>query len=463
MLRFLLIAVLLPVSLFAQMQRETVLGLDVPVYNWGRQADVDYFSGEPYWRMGAVGDMANIRFALGADSVDIILILDSFFDRVYWVRARADLYPRPLEHFGSFGQIEGDSRMFLDARAIIAASVGDLYDPQTDHIYVADHMNHRLVRLNFLLDPDTPANDALYWEDESTIDPGFFPCDLAYINRGAGDAADNLLLALDCGGERLAIFSHDGALLRNLSLVDPLDSLPRTYTAFAAVPNGDSAITVYLVDGNNSIVRRLLISDCGIEYQSELRIGERLHTGLGDISWHPVYGLWLIEGYGPHIYRLAEDLWAILGEVNSGELSPSVIKVPYKIVFFPERLVIIQQTTDNTGIASFPYEAVLPKPSSHDPAPVPLTFALEHNYPNPFNPVTRLEFSIASGDNVKLEVFNILGQKVTTLVNAYRIPGRYSVIWDGRNSVGDEVSSGLYFARLVSGDKTASQKMILLK
>jgi hypothetical protein len=56
-----------------------------------------------------------------------------------------------------------------------------------------------------------------------------------------------------------------------------------------------------------------------------------------------------------------------------------------------------------------------------------------------------------------------LGQKVTTLVNAYRIPGRYSVIWDGRNSVGDEVSSGLYFARLVSGDKTASQKMILLK
>jgi len=98
-----------------------------------------------------------------------------------------------------------------------------------------------------------------------------------------------------------------------------------------------------------------------------------------------------------------------------------------------------------------------------DQPKIPSEFTLSHNYPNPFNPTTMISFSVPAGDMVKLEVFNILGQKVRTLINEYRSPGKYSIAWDGRNGDGKEVSSGVYFAKLSACENSASQKMILLK
>ena len=89
---------------------------------------------------------------------------------------------------------------------------------------------------------------------------------------------------------------------------------------------------------------------------------------------------------------------------------------------------------------------------------LPQSFALNQNYPNPFNPTTTIEFSVPEKSEVRVEVFNILGQKVRTLVNAELSVGNYNAVFDA-----GELSSGIYFYRLLSGDKNITKKMILLK
>jgi hypothetical protein len=91
--------------------------------------------------------------------------------------------------------------------------------------------------------------------------------------------------------------------------------------------------------------------------------------------------------------------------------------------------------------------------------------SLTQNYPNPFNPSTRITFLVPDGgvQRVSLIVYDVNGGRVKTLVDDMRGGGRYTVEWDGRNSAGETVASGVYFYRLVEGDFTATRKMLLIK
>ena len=85
-------------------------------------------------------------------------------------------------------------------------------------------------------------------------------------------------------------------------------------------------------------------------------------------------------------------------------------------------------------------------------------FALEQNYPNPFNPTTSIKYQVASIANVTLTVYNILGRQVAILVNEQKSPGKYVVQFDGSN-----LSSGMYFYKLTSGEYTQTRKLMLLR
>lgn len=86
------------------------------------------------------------------------------------------------------------------------------------------------------------------------------------------------------------------------------------------------------------------------------------------------------------------------------------------------------------------------------------------NYPNPFNPTTTISFSLQKAENAVLEIYNIKGQKVKTLLSKKMTTGNHSVTWNGTDDSGNPVSSGVYFARFCSkGRSPSSQKMILLK
>ncbi|MBM2840810.1 MAG: Choice-of-anchor protein, partial [Bacteroidetes bacterium] len=94
---------------------------------------------------------------------------------------------------------------------------------------------------------------------------------------------------------------------------------------------------------------------------------------------------------------------------------------------------------------------------------VPIEYALNQNYPNPFNPATTIGYQLNKRGEVKLEIYNLLGQRVRTLVDAEQVTGVYSVEWDGRNGLGLNAASGVYIYRLRSGEFTASKKLLLLR
>jgi hypothetical protein len=93
-----------------------------------------------------------------------------------------------------------------------------------------------------------------------------------------------------------------------------------------------------------------------------------------------------------------------------------------------------------------------------DMATHPIEFALHQNYPNPFNPATTISFYLPRESQVRLEVFNVLGQKVVTLIDGKRAAGNYSASFDA-----SLVSSGIYFYRLSTSTQTISKKMIVMK
>ncbi len=92
-----------------------------------------------------------------------------------------------------------------------------------------------------------------------------------------------------------------------------------------------------------------------------------------------------------------------------------------------------------------------------------LSFNLLQNYPNPFNPTTTINFEIPVRENVSLIIYNTLGQKLRTLIDGSRSAGHYQVSWDGKDSNGENVSSGIYLYRIKAGYFVESKKMILLK
>jgi hypothetical protein len=93
----------------------------------------------------------------------------------------------------------------------------------------------------------------------------------------------------------------------------------------------------------------------------------------------------------------------------------------------------------------------------------PAAFHLYNNYPNPFNPGTNIGFEIPQGGNVKLIVFNSLGQQICSLVDQNISAGTHQVIWNGKDSWGKEVPTGIYFYRLTSGGYSETKKMIFMK
>jgi len=93
----------------------------------------------------------------------------------------------------------------------------------------------------------------------------------------------------------------------------------------------------------------------------------------------------------------------------------------------------------------------------------PTEYALAQNYPNPFNPATVIEFSLPAEGPVRLDVFNVLGQKVATLVDEVKSAGTWKVRWNAANSSGRTLASGLYFYHLTAPGVMITKRMVLLK
>lgn len=131
------------------------------------------------------------------------------------------------------------------------------------------------------------------------------------------------------------------------------------------------------------------------------------------------------------------------------------------IVAKPSFVEIYHETSDSSGLG---------KPELTDGAGLPKVFTLYSNYPNPFStngtfgkPETVIRFDLPETREIELTIFNMVGEKIKTLLAERRTVGSYVEIWDGRNSRGEPVTSGVYFLKMRAGDFTTTQKMMLLR
>ena len=103
------------------------------------------------------------------------------------------------------------------------------------------------------------------------------------------------------------------------------------------------------------------------------------------------------------------------------------------------------------------------KPAVLKTEDTPLVFSLSQNAPNPFNPETIISYSLPQSEQVKLVIYNVLGQEIRTLVNAFQPAGRYRVVWNSKDDFGRSVSSGIYFYQITAGEFLDTRKMLILK
>jgi hypothetical protein len=94
---------------------------------------------------------------------------------------------------------------------------------------------------------------------------------------------------------------------------------------------------------------------------------------------------------------------------------------------------------------------------------LPDAFSLFQNYPNPFNPETVIRYALPENCYVELAIYNILGQKVKTLVNQYQNAGYKMVLWNGRDDKGNEIASGVYFCKIRTPRYSETKKMVSLR
>ncbi|HPF70109.1 MAG TPA: right-handed parallel beta-helix repeat-containing protein, partial [Candidatus Krumholzibacteria bacterium] len=118
-------------------------------------------------------------------------------------------------------------------------------------------------------------------------------------------------------------------------------------------------------------------------------------------------------------------------------------------------LVITARATDNSALT-----VTVDKTSD---AMAPRVFALHPNYPNPFNPTTKISFSLPEAQSVRLAIYSVDGRRVATLVNEVRTAGLHEVLWKGQDDAGRPMASGVYFCRIDAGPYSSVHKMMLAK
>jgi hypothetical protein len=185
------------------------------------------------------------------------------------------------------------------------------------------------------------------------------------------------------------------------------------------------------------------------------------------------------DNNGPHIFMLPSgEFDADWNWENGG--SETYITIPYEIAYYwflggyQQEKTFYWTIIASDGFNVFhwvpaadtlqiTFTTVTTQINELDPG-LPTEFHLDQNYPNPFNPTTTIRFSLPSASNVRLDIYNLLGQRIATLIDDDHLSaGRYEIMWDGRDASGREVSSGIYIYSITAGKQVSHKRMIMLK
>ncbi len=141
----------------------------------------------------------------------------------------------------------------------------------------------------------------------------------------------------------------------------------------------------------------------------------------------------------------------LYGYNTTGNTTKIVVVTPLDGIFF--------ETSDQFSIS----EVVVANSNSYVSSEIVDSYAVATNYPNPFNPSTTISYELIGSSNVSISIYNVMGQKIATLVNEFKASGSYSVVWDGMNSNGVEMPSGVYLMKLDTDTNSITNKLSLLR
>jgi hypothetical protein len=187
-------------------------------------------------------------------------------------------------------------------------------------------------------------------------------------------------------------------------------------------------------------------------------------------------------GAGTYPHTLHNDPSYVSQDIYNSMQSPSpgnpgwgidytMEKGKYSGINVPEEFISVTKSAPKDDVAVYTeveYAVMIcPKPTAveeeEEGAITPKDFELYQSYPNPFNNQTIIKYDLLKSCQVSLTVYNILGQKVKTLVEGYQVAGSKVVNWDGKDERGKDLASGIYFYQLKAGDLTQTKRMVLLK
>lgn len=189
--------------------------------------------------------------------------------------------------------------------------------------------------------------------------------------------------------------------------------------------------------------------------------------------------LWLYNGFTKEEkYKFLSGEYNFFPDTSAGDWSQIVSAGPFNIpvgqkvkaAFVIAGGRTLEELKDNVSKSKIKYDQCVTDVED-DYAPDPaVDFHLGQNYPNPFNPATTIPFSVNSSQSTvnspihtTLSIYNVLGQRVKTLLDEKKQPGKYEVVWDGRDEKGNQVSSGVYLYRIQVGKFVQVKKMVVLK
>lgn len=121
------------------------------------------------------------------------------------------------------------------------------------------------------------------------------------------------------------------------------------------------------------------------------------------------------------------------------------------------------QAIENNPYAVREFNKIIAIEAERNFQDTPEEFKLSGNYPNPFNPSTTIDYFLSRPSHISLIIYNLLGEKIKTLLNGYHNSGSYSAVWDGKNESGLSSGSGIYLYQMISGGRSVTKRMILLK
>jgi hypothetical protein len=226
----------------------------------------------------------------------------------------------------------------------------------------------------------------------------------------------------------------------------PDGSLPKT----AQVQSGSVAVGQLSSQGNSNLVTIPIILQQSRGIQAcyvELNIDGR-YADVVNVSGSLPQGWLMANNYSKGVLRIA---MAGVSPLPDGTIATISLNLKNNGAKFGISGSAKLNANLNSEINNFTITAV------------PTQFGLSQNYPNPFNPSTVINYQLAQNTHVGLMVYDILGQKVKTLINGMQQAGYYNITWDGTNDSGRKVASGVYIYRLESGSYIKTLKMNLLK